>query len=68
MDMLDEVERENQKIKHDENAGKRRKSESSQLYKLNIRSASAWDQNKENNVYFDRKFAKILSKAGTIKY
>lgn len=68
MDMLDEVERENQKIRHDENAGKRRKSESSQLYKLNIRSASAWDQNKENSVYYDRKFAKILTKAGTIKY
>jgi hypothetical protein len=68
MDMFDEVDKENQKNKNDEIAGKRRKSDSSQLYKLNIRSASAWDKNKENNVYFDRKFAKILSKVGMIKY
>lgn len=68
MELLDEVDIENQKIKHDENEGKRRKSESNQLYKLNVRSASAWDKNKENSVYFDRKFAKILSKAGMIKY
>lgn len=68
MDLLDEVEKENEKNRRDENTGKRRKSETTHLYKLNIRSASAWDHNKENSVYFDRKFAKILSKAGMIKY
>ncbi len=64
MDMLDDVEKENLKIQQDEISGKRRKSETSNLYKLNIRSASAWDHNKENSIFFDRKFEKILAKLG----
>jgi len=67
MDLLDEVEIENLKLKKEENSHNRRKVESNQLYKINIRSASAWDRNKENNVYFDKKFSKILTKIGMIK-
>lgn len=69
MKLLDEVEKENVKKEKINNINQQRRlSKSDQLYKLNIRSCSAWDKNKENNVYYDRKFYAILTKGGTINY
>lgn len=59
---LNDVEIENKKIE------KNNSKTENDTYKLNIRSSSAWDMNKENNAYSDDKFAKMLSKIGSIKF
>jgi hypothetical protein len=35
------------------------------LYKLNVRSSSAWDKNKENSIYFDQKYAGLFMKTNS---
>ena len=62
---LNDVEIENKKI---EKNNSRRENDTSQYYKLNIRSSSAWDMNKENNAYSADTFVKMLSKIGSIKF
>lgn len=42
------------------NNSQRKKEEKDSLYKLNIRSASAWDKDKENNIYLEKKFTYLV--------
>lgn len=61
-ELLDEIYHEDDKSNKNDVNHKRIISETNQLYKLNIRSSSAWDKNKENNVYYNQKFVKFFLK------
>ena len=61
-ELLDEIYHDDDKSNKNDINHKRIISETNQLYKLNIRSSSAWDKNKENSVYYNQKFVKFFLK------